>query len=172
MLHMKLFLFNFNDFTITKMVQVPWDGVLRECGLKLFGLVFLRVEILSWRRHYPEVLKLMVKKVLLNLIVFKYQRLRRRQGCRFSWKIFPHSPELWYIWAPGREFFVECIISLENSRPEIFINFYFEIHAGREQNKPRRESFNPEQGIITIYIYFYIACSPPLSIIFLNLFIK
>ena len=40
MLHMKLFLFNFNDFTITKMVQVPWDGVQREFGLKLFSLVF------------------------------------------------------------------------------------------------------------------------------------
>ena len=60
MLHIKVFLFNFNDFTITKMVEVPWDGVQRECGLKLFGLAFLREEILSWRRHYPEVLKLMV----------------------------------------------------------------------------------------------------------------
>ena len=42
------------------MVEVPWDKVQRECGLKLFGLAFLREEILSWRRHYPEVLKLMV----------------------------------------------------------------------------------------------------------------
>ena len=40
-------LFNFNDFTITKMVEVPWAGVQRECGLKLFGLAFLREEILS-----------------------------------------------------------------------------------------------------------------------------
>ena len=47
MLHMKIFLFNFNDFTITKMVEVPWDGVQRECGLKLFGLAFLRKEVLS-----------------------------------------------------------------------------------------------------------------------------
>ena len=40
MLHMKIFLFNINDFTITKMVRVPWDGVQREYGLKLLGLVF------------------------------------------------------------------------------------------------------------------------------------
>ena len=40
-------LFNFNDFTIAKMVEVPWAGVQRECGLKLFGLAFLREEILS-----------------------------------------------------------------------------------------------------------------------------
>ena len=26
-------LFNFNDFTITKMVEVPWAGGQRECGL-------------------------------------------------------------------------------------------------------------------------------------------
>ena len=40
MLHMNIFLLNFNDFTITKMFKAPWDGVQRECGLKLFGLVF------------------------------------------------------------------------------------------------------------------------------------
>ena len=50
---MKVFLFNFNDFTITKMVEFPWDGVQRECGLKLFGLAVLQEEILSGRRHYP-----------------------------------------------------------------------------------------------------------------------
>jgi len=27
-------LFNFNDFTITKMVEVPWDKEQRVCGLK------------------------------------------------------------------------------------------------------------------------------------------
>ena len=42
------------------MVEVPWDRVQRECGLKLFGLAVLREEILSGRRHYPEVLKLML----------------------------------------------------------------------------------------------------------------
>ena len=39
-------LFNFNDFTITKMIEVPWDKEQRVCGLKLFGLACLREEIL------------------------------------------------------------------------------------------------------------------------------
>ena len=47
MLHMKIFLFNFNDFAVTKMVQASWDRVQRECGPKLPSLAFLREEILS-----------------------------------------------------------------------------------------------------------------------------
>ena len=38
MLLMKIFLLNFNDFTITKMFQAPWAGVQRE----------LRAENLVW----------------------------------------------------------------------------------------------------------------------------
>ena len=49
------------------MVEVPWDKVQRECGLKLFGLAVLREEVLSGRRHYPEVLKLMVNTCLFTL---------------------------------------------------------------------------------------------------------
>ena len=49
-----------------------WDGVQRECGLKLFGLVFLQEEILSWRRHYPEVLKLMVNNFILKLLLLLF----------------------------------------------------------------------------------------------------
>ena len=42
-----MFLLNFNDFTVTKMVQASWDRVQRESGPKLPGLAFLRGEILS-----------------------------------------------------------------------------------------------------------------------------
>ena len=49
MLYMKLFLLNFNDFTINENVLGSVGGVQRKCWLKLFGLVFLflREEILS-----------------------------------------------------------------------------------------------------------------------------
>ena len=53
------------------MVEVPWDRVQRECGLKLFGLAVLREEILSGRRHYPEVLKLMVNKSTILRLHFQ-----------------------------------------------------------------------------------------------------
>ena len=46
--------------------------------LKLLSLVFLREEILSWRRHYPEVLKLMVNKpyiYIVNLIVKRSSKI-------------------------------------------------------------------------------------------------
>ena len=56
------------------MVEVAWDRVQRECGLKLFGLAVLREEILSGRRHYPEVLKLMVKEALFILEHLKVER--------------------------------------------------------------------------------------------------
>ena len=62
-------LFNFNDFTITKMIEVPWDKEQRVCVLKLFGLACLREEILLWRRHYPEVLKLMVNNYLFVSLI-------------------------------------------------------------------------------------------------------
>jgi len=66
------------------MVEVPWDKVQRECGLKLFGLVFLREEILSWRRHYPEVLKLMVNKDTFVTMSVNVKIIRIYSFCPFS----------------------------------------------------------------------------------------
>ena len=64
-LHKKIFLFNFNDFTINESVLsfVPWRT--KRMGGWNYLVWCLREGILSWRRHYTEVLKLMVNRFVI-----------------------------------------------------------------------------------------------------------
>ena len=67
MLHMKIFLLNFNDFTINENGLSSVGRSTKRMRPEIIWFGFLREEILSRRRHYPEVLKLMVNKDSVNM---------------------------------------------------------------------------------------------------------
>ena len=62
MLHKKLFMYNFNHFTINENVLSSVGQSTRRMRAEIIWFGFLQDEILSLRRYYPEVLKLMFNK--------------------------------------------------------------------------------------------------------------
>ena len=79
MLHMKIFLLNFNDFTINENVLSSVGQSTKRMRAEIIWFGFLREEILSWRRHYPEVLKLMVN----NFVLFFQISIHSEYVCKF-----------------------------------------------------------------------------------------